>query len=75
MAHSLPYLILTAHRDIFAFLDEIFTHIDGVFGPKNTFLRCNSISRKQIEMQPTPMMRQQILDVYNADAGRFRPLW
>ena len=38
MAHSLPYRILTAHRDIFAFLDEIFTHIDGVFGPKNTFL-------------------------------------
>jgi hypothetical protein len=38
MAHSLPYRILTAHRDIFAYLDEVFTHIDGVFGPKNTFL-------------------------------------
>ena len=38
MALSLPCRILTAHREIFAQLDEIYTHIDGVFGPKNTFL-------------------------------------
>ncbi len=38
MALSHAHRILTAHRDIFAHLDEVFTHIDGVFGPKNTFL-------------------------------------
>jgi hypothetical protein len=38
MALSLPCRILTAHREIFAQLDESYTHIDGVFGPKNTVM-------------------------------------
>lgn len=38
MAIVNPLDVLTAHRSIFDHLDEIFNHVDGVFGPKNTFL-------------------------------------
>jgi len=47
MALSLPCRILTAHRELFAQLDEIYTHIDGVFGPKNTCLAVMALKAAQ----------------------------
>ena len=38
MVLSCAHRMLSAHCDIFPHLDEVFSHVDGVFGPKNTFL-------------------------------------
>lgn len=38
MAQSQTHRILSAHRDIFEELDDTFDHVDGAFGPLNTFL-------------------------------------